>query len=196
MKKIVKRFLLALVLIPVTLLGVGTAAYLLYGLLALGGESLTHQAYLRKHLIPVQPGAANPSLQFERAFYRNQLFLLGEAHGFAAPQELDFQLLKHLNEKAGVTHYLAEVDYSQAHFLNEYLRTGDERLLRYVFDTWVRANAQWGQPKLLRQDQTDAGPEPVPAPRPADYVPRGRPHPGRCRDGPLPAAPAVGGRLG
>ncbi|CAA9218903.1 MAG: hypothetical protein AVDCRST_MAG56-286 [uncultured Cytophagales bacterium] len=144
MKKIVKRFLLALVLIPVTLLGVGTVAYLLYGLLALGGESLPHQAYLRKHLIAVRPGEAGSSLAFEPAFYRNQLFLLGEAHGFAAPQELDYQLLKHLNEKAGVTHYLAEVDYSQAHFLNEYLRTGNESLLRYVFGTWVRANAQWG----------------------------------------------------
>ena len=144
MKKIVKRFLLALVLIPITVLGIGAIAYLFYGLLALGGESLPHQAYLRKHLIPVRPGDAYASLAFEPAFYQNQLFLLGEAHGFAGPQELDFQLLRHLSEKAGVRHYLAEVDYSQAHFLNEYLRTGDESLLRYVFGTWVRANAQWG----------------------------------------------------
>jgi|GEM_PF-490559 len=144
MKKIVKKSLLALVLIPVTLLGMGTVAYLLYGLLALGGESLPHQAYLRKHLIAVRSGEAGSSFAFEPAFYRNQLFLLGEAHGFAAPQELDYQLLKHLNEKAGARYYLAEVDYSQAHFLNEYLRTGDEPLLRYVFGTWIRANAQWG----------------------------------------------------
>lgn len=144
MKRIVKRTFLAFALIPLVLLLGGTMAYLLYSLLAVGGENTVHQAYLQKHMETVRPGGAHPFSSFDDAFYRNQVFLLGEAHGFAMPQELDYALLKHLNQKAGVRHYLAEVDYSQAHFLNRYLETGDEQLLRYVFATWVRMNAQWG----------------------------------------------------
>ncbi len=144
MKKIIKNILLTLILTPTALLFLGMVAYLLYGLLAVGGESSVHQAYLKKHMESVRPGSGNQFRLFDSAFYQNKIFLLGEAHGFAMPQELDYELLKHLNQKAGVRHYLAEVDYSQAHFLNEYLSTGDEQLLRYVFGTWVRTNAQWG----------------------------------------------------
>ena len=47
-------------------------------------------------------------------FYANQLFLLGESHGVGRLQSLDFELLRHLNQRAGVRHYLAEVDCAKA----------------------------------------------------------------------------------
>jgi hypothetical protein len=80
---------------------------------------------------------------FDPAFYQNKLFLLGESHGVQRVQEVDFALLRHLNQRAGVRTYLAEVDCAQAFYLNEYLRTGDEPTLSRVFASWVAGQAQW-----------------------------------------------------
>ncbi|MFC6222509.1 erythromycin esterase family protein [Hymenobacter artigasi] len=85
-----------------------------------------------------------PAFQlFDQKFYDNQLFLLGEAHGVQRPQELDFALLKHLNQRAGVRTYVAEVDCAKAYYLNEYLRTGDEATLDLVFRSWLAETSQW-----------------------------------------------------
>jgi hypothetical protein len=81
---------------------------------------------------------------FDAAFYRNKVFLLGESHGVQRLQDVDFALLRHLNQRAGVRRYLAEVDCAQAYYLNEYLRTGDDAPLDRVFAGWVRQSAQWG----------------------------------------------------
>lgn len=81
---------------------------------------------------------------FDRAFYQNKVFLLGESHGVQRVQDVDFALLRHLNQRAGVRRYLAEVDCAKAYYLNEYLRTGDEATLNRVFASWVREQAQWG----------------------------------------------------
>ncbi len=81
---------------------------------------------------------------FDKAFYRNKVFLLGESHGVQRLQDVDFALLRHLNQRAGVRRYLAEVDCAKAYYLNEYLRTGDEATLDRVFASWVREQAQWG----------------------------------------------------
>jgi len=80
---------------------------------------------------------------FNPAFYRNKLFLLGESHGVQRVQDLDFALLRHLNQRAGVRTYLAEVDCAQAFYLNDYLRTGDEAPLGRVFAGWAAGQAQW-----------------------------------------------------
>lgn len=143
MKKIVKRTALVLVATPFVLLAIGAIVYFAYALLAVGGESTQHQVYLQQNKEEIQPGASDNFRLFDEAFYQSKVIMLGEVHGFAMPQELDFELLKHLNQKTGLTHYLAEVDQSQAYFLNQYLQTGDESLLEYVFHTWVRYNAQW-----------------------------------------------------
>jgi hypothetical protein len=81
---------------------------------------------------------------FDKAFYQNKVFLLGESHGVQRLQDVDFTLLRHLNQRAGVRRYLAEVDCAQAYYLNEYLRTGDEAPLDRVFAGWVGQPAQWG----------------------------------------------------
>ena len=89
--------------------------------------------------------ASTPKFQlFDDAFYQNKVFLLGEVHGVQRLQDVDFALLRHLSQRAGVRRYLAEVDCGQAHYLNEYLRTGDEATLARVFAGWVRERAQWG----------------------------------------------------
>ncbi|KAA3440595.1 TraB/GumN family protein [Rufibacter hautae] len=145
MKKILKRFALFLLLTPVVLLVLVSIAYGIYALLAVGGESTPHQAYLQQYKQEVDLQATAPAFPiFDSAFYQKQIFFLGEAHGTAAPQALDFALLQHLNQRVGLRHYLAEVDYSQAYFLNQYLRTGEVRHLQTVFQFWAKQNAQWG----------------------------------------------------
>lgn len=91
---------------------------------------------------------ANFSL-FDEAFYTNQLFLLGESHGIQKPQELDFELLKHLNHKTGLRYYLAELDATKARYINVYLKTGNENLLDSVFRSWVQEQAQWANKNFL-----------------------------------------------
>lgn len=67
----------------------------------------------------------------------NDLFLYGEFHGIKETIKIDFELLKYLNKKAGVKIHLAEIDFSQAYFLNEYLKNGDEKLIDYVLNSWI-----------------------------------------------------------
>lgn len=89
--------------------------------------------------------AGSPQFKlFDRAFYQNKVFLLGESHGVQRLQDVDFALLRHLNQRAGVRRYLAEVDCAKAYYLNEYLRTGAAPTLDRVFASWVRESAQWG----------------------------------------------------
>ncbi|WP_192822731.1 erythromycin esterase family protein [Rufibacter sp. LB8] len=144
MKKVLKKIALFLVLTPVVLLLLAGLAYVVYGLVAVGGESTPHQAYLNQHKQNVSFSGTPSFPIFDEAFYQNQVFFLGEAHGTAAPQELDFALLQHLHQKVGLRYYLAEVDQSQAYFLNQYLRTGQEENLQQVFNFWAKINAQWG----------------------------------------------------
>lgn len=80
---------------------------------------------------------------FDDAFYRNQFFLLGESHGVAKPQEVDLRLLTHLNKRVGVRFYIAEVDASQAYYLNQFLAMGHQATLTRVFRIWVEQQAQW-----------------------------------------------------
>lgn len=69
--------------------------------------------------------------QFNTDFYSNDVFFFGFIHGSATPQELDFRLLKHLHEH-GIRYYAPEVDPSLAFFLNKYLKSGDNELLRFI----------------------------------------------------------------
>ncbi|WP_066838109.1 erythromycin esterase family protein [Rufibacter ruber] len=151
MKKTLKRIALFLLLTPLVLLLLGVIAYGIYALTAVGGESTPHQTYLQQHQQEVTFTEDTPFPLFDSAFYQKQIILLGESHGTATPQELDFALLKHLNQKVGLRHYLAEVDYSQAALLNQYLQTGNEERLRFVFQFWARHNAQWGNQEFYNK---------------------------------------------
>ncbi len=98
-------------------------------------------------------GIADNLPVFDDAFYQNQLFLLGESHGFQRVQDVDFALLKHLNQRVGVRYYVAEVDMSKAYFLNQYLQTGNDSTLMRVFRSWVQETAQWANRDFFRKIQ-------------------------------------------
>ncbi|GAA3948621.1 hypothetical protein [Hymenobacter algoricola] len=99
----------------------------------------------------IEPGTTVDFRLFDAAFYQNQLFLLGEAHGVARPQEVDYELFKHLNQRAGVRYYVGEFDCAKAHYLNQYLRTGNDSTLQLVFGSWVRDESQWANKDLLNK---------------------------------------------
>lgn len=101
----------------------------------------------------IKLGSENVLPTFDAAFYQNELFLLGEAHGVQRPQDIDLALLKHLNERADVRTYLAEVDCAKAYYLNEYLRTGHEPTLDLVFRSWNAETSQWANKELRAKFQ-------------------------------------------
>jgi hypothetical protein len=99
--------------------------------------------YLNNHQADVTSSITANNI-LNKQFFNHQVFLLGEIHGVQKPQELDFNLLKLLNRKAGVTTYVAEFDFAKAYFLNQYLQTGNEKLIDTVFADWNAQYAQWG----------------------------------------------------
>jgi len=143
MKKILKGLLITILLLVVGIPLVALGGYAIYGLVARGSASPEHIRYLEQHREIFATNAPEAFELFDEAFYQNQIFLLGESHGSAAPQELDFALLKHLNAKTGLRNYIAEIDPSQAYYFNTYLQTGDEQNLRVAFQPWINS-AQWG----------------------------------------------------
>ncbi|WP_315119347.1 hypothetical protein [uncultured Clostridium sp.] len=67
---------------------------------------------------------------------QNEIFLTGEVHGAAANGELELKFLKYLKEKTNIKYYLCELPYSHAYYLNKYLNTGDESILKELFIEW------------------------------------------------------------
>jgi len=73
----------------------------------------------------------------EKVVSENDLILFGESHGTKEAQKIDFQLIKYLNRTVGMKNHIVELDYSQAYFINEYLKTGNDTLVSYVLKNWV-----------------------------------------------------------
>ena len=107
-------------------------------------QDSTYSSYLKLNNEKLSSGNNNSFLIFDEAFYDNQLFLVTESHGYAKPHEIDAQIFIQLNKKKGVRHYLAEMDYSQAYYLNKYLNTGNETFLSSIYEYWFSEVAQWG----------------------------------------------------
>lgn len=110
-------------------------------------------AWLEEHSAYRGPADGTAGFSFPDEFYENRLFLFGEVHGYAAPQEFDLALLKHLNERAGVRFYLAEMDPAQATVVNHFLETGDDARVRAIFDAWAETDAQWANKEFFAKLQ-------------------------------------------
>lgn len=108
------------------------------------GQDSSYANYLQKNSETINIGGNNDLRLFDDAFYKNQVFLLSESHGYYKPHEVDFELFKQLNKKTGLRYYLAEIDFSQAYYLNKYLATGNETFLKAIYQYWYNQQAQWG----------------------------------------------------
>ncbi|SOD94912.1 TraB/GumN family protein [Spirosoma fluviale] len=128
-----------------------TAHYFIITLLLLVFKPVSAQdltTYLRRNSLSFDTAQASSFRLFDSAFYQNDVFLLGEIHGFAATQGIDLALLKHLNKRVGLRYYLAEMDCGQAALLNTYLDTGNRILLDSLFQCFLKqtraGSSQWG----------------------------------------------------
>lgn len=59
-------------------------------------------------------------------------FFTAEQHWRSINTQLQFSFLKYLHKRAGVRHLIVEGGYSYGFLLNEFLESGDERLLRKI----------------------------------------------------------------
>jgi erythromycin esterase len=97
--------------------------------------------YLERNFQPLQPdGAGLPLLDSSLA--GKEVLLTGEVHGIATDQALDTVFLKYFRERSGARYYLGEFGYSFGYFVNRYLDTGDEALLRKALDA-ARGSLAW-----------------------------------------------------
>lgn len=65
-----------------------------------------------------------------------KIILAGELHNLAENHIVELKLLKYLQKEIGVNYYLAEVGYADAYFLNKYLESGDETVLKNYFNIY------------------------------------------------------------
>lgn len=65
----------------------------------------------------------------------NIIFLSGEYHGIVEAIDMHLYLLKYFVKEANVKYILFESGYTSAEFLNEYLKSGDINILKYIMDS-------------------------------------------------------------
>ncbi len=61
----------------------------------------------------------------------SEIVLLGEAHGVSGNHNIFYQIVEFLIKAKGLRYVMLERSYGDAHLLNIYLRTGDEKFLKY-----------------------------------------------------------------
>jgi erythromycin esterase-like protein len=110
---------------------------LLLASVAVAQTSLT--SYLEKNRQPVDLANFDAKLL---DFHDKQILFLGESHGIAINEDLDLALLKYLHREAGVRVYLGEFGYAAGFALNQYLQTGDEKILDYVVNEF-KGSVAW-----------------------------------------------------
>lgn len=66
-------------------------------------------------------------------YEKYDVFIVSEVHGVNLNYDVKWELLKDLHHKKGLNTLLLEVSYTSGYLLNEYLHTGDEKLLETVF---------------------------------------------------------------
>ena len=118
------------------------AFLLVYG--SIHGQENNYLDYLKNNKTTLDLNGTNQWELLKTEAEHNQFIILGESHGAQDAQRIDLNLLKYLNKTVGTKNYIAELDYAQSSNINEYLRTGNETILKNVFRHWVKIHAQWG----------------------------------------------------
>ena len=148
-KRVLFSILLVLIIAPLSL----AAYWYVRGRIYLGGKDANCITYLKKNSLVIPPtGDLNLTL-FDSTCLTASVFLLGEIHGFADVQSLDDRLFTFLNRKAGVRHYLAEMDSSRSKQLNTFLAgtTADTVLLRQIIKAIARRIPQQSSRELYQK---------------------------------------------
>ncbi|KAF2081040.1 hypothetical protein [Flavobacterium sharifuzzamanii] len=99
----------------------------------------------------VQIGASINEKLFDSDFYKSQVFLLGEIHGYADNQKIDQEMLFFLNKKVGIKYYIAEMDSLTAKKLNVFLseKQKNKAILKEVVESIKRRIPQQASQELF-----------------------------------------------
>jgi hypothetical protein len=81
---------------------------------------------------------------FDEDVKNYEVFLGGESHAISKNTDINLSLLKYFNQKADVRYLLCEVGYSFSAYMNEYLETGDEDILKSVYNS-IKGTAGWSK---------------------------------------------------
>lgn len=73
-----------------------------------------------------------------------EIFFTAEVHGVKANAELEMKFLKYFKEKSDFKYYLLENSYSNAHFINKYLDTGDIEILEEIYEP-LKGSFAWNK---------------------------------------------------
>jgi hypothetical protein len=101
---------------------------------ATGGKYIT---YLKENSETIPLNKSFSFKMLDQDIKENKLILVGEIHGFEEPQKFDYELFTHLHSNHQVRQYYAELDFVQALVLNQYLESGDEKLLNDALRKWA-----------------------------------------------------------
>ncbi len=63
----------------------------------------------------------------------NKAYIVSELHGFKQNTIVKYDFLTYLNREKNVSVYVAEISFSSGYLLNEYLKTGNKKILDDVF---------------------------------------------------------------
>ncbi len=126
--KIVVKVLLGLIVLPIVI----SLFIWITNLIYIGGVDEVNTQYLSKNKIEIDKNSVdiNPATEiFDSAFYNNDVFFLGENHGYGDVQLIDKFMIIHLNKKIGLRYYLAEMDSLRARTLNVFLSKDEKDTL-------------------------------------------------------------------
>lgn len=70
---------------------------------------------------------------YNKDFYQNQIFLIGERHGIAYSYDALWLMFKQIKAQTNFTYYLLEAPLYWETYLNQYLDTGNETFLKKTF---------------------------------------------------------------
>lgn len=89
--------------------------------------------YLQQNHATWNNGFIHTEKVFTKNILQNQLFLVGEGHGTQYNIELQLDMIKHLQQTAGLKYILLELGFLDQLYLNRYLQTGNEQVLDSFF---------------------------------------------------------------
>lgn len=106
-------------------------------------------SYLSKNNFQI--GTSIDEKLFDDEFYKSQVFLLGEIHGYADNQKIDQEMLFFLNKKVGIKYYIAEMDSLTAKKLNAFLleKQKDKSILKEVVESVKKRIPQQASQELF-----------------------------------------------
>ena len=101
----------------------------------INAQNSAKQKYLLENYEVLSFDKQNQFKFFDKEFYANQVFLLGEMHGTADSYRVQQLLVDELKKKTDFKYYFIELGYLQTIGVNEYLKTGNESKLNQVIET-------------------------------------------------------------